>query len=127
MVFFCVNRRIQPKGVVMEYEKYILPGNKSWSLLLGNPDILIQEIEGGIIIYKFAREKLVWEKLVSEVSPEQAATLTRLGEAEGIDLSHCIYLANKHCKGFFDAVVGYRRERPRMFFTKTRFDFYAAR
>ncbi|HUC01449.1 MAG TPA: hypothetical protein VMA75_00900 [Candidatus Paceibacterota bacterium] len=111
----------------MEYEKYILPGNKSWSLLIGNPEILIQEVEGSILIHKFKGGKLAWEKIVSEVSPEQAAALTRLGEAEGIDLSHCIYLANKHCKGFFDLVTGYRRERPRMPFTKTRFDFYAAR
>jgi hypothetical protein len=111
----------------MEYEKYIVPGNKQWSFLIGEPNILIQEIGELIILHKLEGEKLVWEKILNEIPSQQVDRCALLGEAEGIDLSHCLYLANKHCRDFFDVVAGYRRERPRMFFTKTRYDFYAAK
>jgi hypothetical protein len=109
-----------------EYARYILPG-QIWRdiLLFGENEILLQRIDGGVFLHEFHRGILVREKILIEVTVEQARAMMRLGESEGEDFSHCLFLAWKHSEDFLDKVMGYCEEVP-MHGCKTRFDFYGA-
>jgi len=47
-------------------------------------------------------------KEITELSEENLKECKLLGKGFGIDIYHCLYLANKHCKDFMDRVAGFR-------------------
>ncbi len=110
----------------MSYEKYILPGNRPRSLIIGEHDFLIQEVSGGVLLHEFCDGKLVREKKINEISDEEARTRKRLGSAEGDDLPHCLFLASKKSRDFLDKATAYLRQYPEMLSERAVFDFYAS-
>lgn len=111
----------------MGYQEYILPGNAKWILLyLENTELLIQKVDGGVMLHEFFEDALVREKIVDEVTEERASGMEYLSETEGVDFSHCLHIAYRHSSyDFLDRLCGYRCLRSTHFFTKIRFDFYA--
>lgn len=109
----------------MTYEKYILPGNKDWALLIGEPSLLIQKLENGVMIHELVNDVVTLEKIIKEVSLEQISHLELIGVAEGAEFSHCLFLANNYSTNFLRTVTAYRRVKPKNFFTKLGIEFYA--
>jgi len=63
-------------------------------------------------------------KEIIELSEENSKDYKVLGKGYGINIDHCLQLANKYCEGFLNRVVGYRiinnDKRTKMFSTATK-------
>lgn len=67
-----------------------------------------------------------WGKVAKEIialKEEDLKGYKSLGRGFGINIYHCLQLANKHCKNFMDRAAGFRiikdEEHTRMFFNVT--------
>jgi hypothetical protein len=96
-----------------KYEKYLLPGAKYFELvLLGDSDVLLQELDDGILLHQFRRNVLIVERIIDKISIEKAESMTLLDETEGADLSHCLFLAWRSRKNILDVLAGYIQKSP---------------
>ena len=48
------------------------------------------------------------EKQIRELSEAEIVGRKLMGEAYGINLGHCTFIASQHCPDFWNRVVGYR-------------------
>jgi hypothetical protein len=47
---------------------------------------------------------------IKEIAPEDLSLYKLMGTASGINLGHCVYLAQKYTPGFWDKVIGYAKK-----------------
>ena len=70
------------------------------------------QIISGVNIISEKGCKEIPEKKIYELSEEEAKKYKLLGEAEGQNFDHCVYLGWRHAENFLERVYGYRIEKP---------------
>lgn len=52
------------------------------------------------------------KRRILDLSGKRVRNLSTLGQASGMNLGHCFYLADKYCKDFIKRVRGYKLSSP---------------
>ena len=78
----------------------------------------------GQVLQEHKANGQVITKTIYPLSKKAAERYELIGKARGQDLFHCLYLAGRHAKNFFNRVYGYRTNRyPRTLYP-LHVDFY---
>jgi len=111
----------------MYYEKYLVPGNRECSIVIGPTDVLMQVVEEGVMVHEFKNKQLVREAIIPKLTEEAAATMQLLGVAEAGDVPLCFWMAIKTAPDFLPVLAGYALRPPEMKDMKIGVAFYSKR